>query len=1445
MNIAIRSMLSKIRILLVRHTYLLLFVPLIIVAYPISGPGIILGGDFPALDTGEYSYDKLWTWLEKGGYSNYEGITRFPITSLWHILNLVNIDATIASKIMILMGFTLASFSFYFSFLLFFRAKLITGIFSENNFSLKLAAILGSLFFAYNIWSILRIAHWHLWIGYSLMPLFFVSTYLSFKSPKNLKYILCSVFLWAFASMTPHMMVFYGIMFTAIFLFFLFRILVTKQRKRVQIQILLPFVTILLLYVLVNLYWIYPYALGSYSRTITPDYVVVIETIETLSRDNSFSNTFRIVADWLGSLNQFKSTSSPFLYSSWIVVTFAIPIFAFLSLILSRGLLKYTLVFSAVAIIGILIAMGTNSPFDYYKLLLGIPMLGNYIWIFRDPAKWFFLIAFSYSFLIGIGSYAILQRIKSTRKFNSANKAVLGGLFMVLLVVCICVYSFPAFELNMLNRYKPIILPSEFDRLNGYLSKIDTDRVYFIPYPLATTNWSKISDVGHIYQLDSVKPSIESTNTETRNYYNFLVNSITENRSKHVDDLIYPLGTSYLIFHNDTWDVGDNNYDLEDIELLNHIYSLEGIKNIQKIGFHNLFRVGNETGEQINLFKQNNVALGGLGILNTLNSFQDFSAINSSILFVDHTFRNDSRRYIENSDVVVTQKGSLDDLIYSYAEDNYIISPFDTIHNHNPPRMWSKAGATDPLHGGFHPDLEELGIDNREFDFGKGLVMTSSAGTNISIPLEVSADDQYYLVMRLLENSKGGKLNVYLDSKLIDTVDTFNIRLNNFVWKTITDNTLHLEKGRHTITLENDIGLNVVNVIGLIPIESMDKVIQKADQTIKTQTFIYLLEAESSFYNNRGTVIGDVHSLFEGDSKSNISTKTSGHKAIIGQFKVPPKADLMSLKLLGKQNLYTNWIPNAEVFPAAERVDLVTMDFEREKGSVSLAALRHSKWMNQDDDALVISTEKNNPISGNNSMRVDITQSESTGWNIISTDFIPINDIGYYSHGMDIRAKDLHNFHVRILYYDQDKERIGDEVVYRPEDDSFTNGFSTSILPPKGSKFLKSQILVASDSKAGGNYIIDNVKLEEIIPNRSFLIDFDNIENEPGKYVGVMDANSSSLPEMQLINNSSILDYKVMQSNPIPVKENQIYNYSLDIQSKDADNLTGFVTFSSSDDVIESSTKYGVEASQGRVLSLSPGSEVYSELEILKPANYTIAIRASTCESCTFLNVSIHNETENNNDYDNDYDAMIKTSNISLIESNNKSKLKWMYLDNIYLSKGKYNIKIYSDSHSDLDVLTMYSSDDNTNFRSQQYQPLENIFDSTKMLPPAYTAEYKKINPTKYVLEVKNATRPYTLSFAESYDPLWVAYTYTDNKESGNNNFDFKTNSIPLYSFVNGFYVNKTGDYSLTIEYEPQKWFFIGGTISSIAVILILAVLTGHILIKKRRRRSCSSQNSF
>jgi len=101
--------------------------------------------------------------------------------------------------------------------------------------------------------------------------------------------------------------------------------------------------------------------------------------------------------------------------------------------------------------------------------------------------------------------------------------------------------------------------------------------------------------------------------------------------------------------------------------------------------------------------------------------------------------------------------------------------------------------------------------------------------------------------------------------------------------------------------------------------------------------------------------------------------------------------------------------------------------------------------------------------------------------------------------------------------------------------------------------------------------------------------------------------------------------------------------------------------------------------------------------------------------------------------------------------------------------------------------------------------------------------EYKKINPVKYTAKV-HASKPFMLSFAEAYDPLWVCYVNGQ-----------KIHSIPLYGVINGFYINQTGHLEITIEYEPQRWFNLGCTIS-LTTLLACTTYVIYNQIKQKRK---------
>lgn len=89
---------------------------------------------------------------------------------------------------------------------------------------------------------------------------------------------------------------------------------------------------------------------------------------------------------------------------------------------------------------------------------------------------------------------------------------------------------------------------------------------------------------------------------------------------------------------------------------------------------------------------------------------------------------------------------------------------------------------------------------------------------------------------------------------------------------------------------------------------------------------------------------------------------------------------------------------------------------------------------------------------------------------------------------------------------------------------------------------------------------------------------------------------------------------------------------------------------------------------------------------------------------------------------------------------------------------------------------------------------------------------YTKIKPTLWKVNV-NTSKPFLLSFSETYDKLWEATVYIDGKKIE------VIDPVPIYSVINGFWISETGNLEIVIRYKPQDWFDIGILISMIVLI--------------------------
>lgn len=1684
-------------------------IPIFFVAYPLlSVKGIPIGnGDLPYIEISLFPDKKLWTWNEYGSFHGMEVLPRYPIIALFGSIDL---PPDITSKFLIISLFAVASFSFYFSVSRLFKTKV-----DINNLKFKMMALVGSFFYAYNVWSFHRIGHWYFWLGYALLPLFFISVIYAFRYPKKLKYVVASALLWSVASSTPHMTIFFGLVFAGLSAKLIIDSIRKKNRKLSLLNAARPITLIVLVYVSVNLYWIYPYIISSQSENFQWSAAVTEETTRELSRESNFLNVIRLLEGTfnMGKIEVVPNQSSEF-YSIWVIASFVVPVVSFAALAWWKTILfRYAVFFSIMSAIGIILTMGTNAPLDSYLVMLfHIPMVSILQILLREPDKWGFLVAFGFSFLIVISGFNILSKLE-----RLPYRKIISTSFVALLLGSIAVYFYPAYRDSTENLYRPVVLPVDFRNLNKGWNTVGADKTFIMPYAPYNTTWGKDKGVLDLYSIAAPVPNIAPSDYNYVEKYNKnLVNSIVRNKTHSIEDMIYPLGTSNLIYHNDSLFP-------QNVELLGKLMdSLDGIDNIEDVGLFKVFSVGNNEKfiQQAEVLRDNTLVVGGLDRFASLSFIPYFSPVNSSLIFLDQQIKNDiNKPSIKGADSLLLLPNRYS-FILSLLEDKYILAPYEKTNRHEPTKVWSKAGSNDPGNAWFTPYLEDLGMQNWDFDYGKGLVITQAMGANLSMPFHLAETGQYDIFVRFLKNQKGGIINVYLDNKLLARINTLVESTNIFEWQNILDKTdsLPLKEGKHTLTLENVAGFNAVNVFGIMPSEVTSMLEDYANTLANRMKNILLLEAESSFlvdnsdYSPLST--SDYYYLLRHEWNSSNPSNRLFEETSAGQFMVPTDKDLVHLILIAGQNGSSSnsarndtngrnansiqpyyLINNLRISPANSSSLIYLSDFENRQENLPLAAkarislgpydalplvllendthldgkqnLRvnigqgntsnwnivstdfipindfsrsiqynlsvsakdvrqlHSKvvyydsnknetgwdfifggrdgsftdtiantlqvpngtkfmkvqlfaannpinksaytidnlvinpltikaWKNS-NDLSSISLEQNHPVSGKASLKVDLEEIESndTDWSIVSSDFIPVNDKAYYNLSLDVSAKDVSQLHPKLVYYDSKREHVlnlnnQEEVneIFFSEDGTFTRRYVHGPSIPLGAKYMQLQLWVSPLSGSSGSYLIDNVKIEEIIPDMSlFDNDFASYEklsdstsllrgqagtennnyDSSGEYNGIQFAKKDTEHDSNLNNNSlkvtiennergwepmnkslginnnftntrniyenssvlNVPNYSIVHTKPIPVRPGSLFNYNISVEGRNLIDLLAIASFKNSSNVVEDSRKYGPNASAGGVLSLSPGSQIYSDVDILKPANYSVALRVGVCESCSFIRLAI---------VDKDDDQIVKSESISLRQGtkmndvygknnhdNNKKEngsqeLQWVSLnDTISLDRGKYEIRIASGSKADLDSIVIYStvaeneSNNNTikNFtssiesnkgpKSHEISGIEDLFyDEDQQFSissrnissskdnanqHAVISEYKKINPTKHELKVENATRPFMISFAESYDPLWIAYAdddVTQNIEDGisdanndNKKEILETRSIPLYSIINGFYINKTGDFTLTIEYEPQKWFAESSIVSLFAIVISLGLL----IVERKRRK--------
>lgn len=102
-------------------------------------------------------------------------------------------------------------------------------------------------------------------------------------------------------------------------------------------------------------------------------------------------------------------------------------------------------------------------------------------------------------------------------------------------------------------------------------------------------------------------------------------------------------------------------------------------------------------------------------------------------------------------------------------------------------------------------------------------------------------------------------------------------------------------------------------------------------------------------------------------------------------------------------------------------------------------------------------------------------------------------------------------------------------------------------------------------------------------------------------------------------------------------------------------------------------------------------------------------------------------------------------------------------------------------------------------------------------LPPlesdsVISISYKRINPARYIVHIKNQS-PFILVFSELFNDAWQASYQNKNFPHFRSNF-----------YANGWLIDKTGEFDITLEYLPQRLLEAGEKVSLISYSLVVLI---------------------
>lgn len=755
---------------------ILLFIVLCFVYWQIFIPGPKAVIDFPLVSTESLRnlLDVPRTWSEDGT----EGLGEFVVFTLWSwplsllsgVLGIFNLDFSFQERVLYLIPFLiLGTFGIW---------KLAKYLKLSNQ-----ASFISSLFYLTNTYILLIIDGGQLRIAlcYAILPVSFLLIEKSIYQGVRDK-LLAALGVAALGFFDLRFI--YILFLLTLVKFFYSLIFDLKNWKKIFVDWMGLGVLTLVVVLGLNAYWLIPLIktppdgqlYGQLTQTSFLSFATLGHSILLIS-PHWYSNIFGVISPLLFTfiLIPFLVFLAPVLRSKDYWVGFWL-IIAILSLFLTKGSLE---------------PLGLVYPWLFHN----IPGFS----LFRDSTKFFFLVALSYSILIGITVDEVLKRLR-----RDGFRVIFTSFVAIYLLFLVS----PAFTNQMTGILSVSRNQDQYNNLHSLLESDGTfSRVMWIPSLSPFGNIDPSHPVVEASRLVSKRPFASGV-LGTYEIFNFL------REAPYMGEIFDIAGIGYIAYPH--IDLKKSRVSPDALiyydTFLNQLSALPWLTRVDGVDIPT-FKVKSN---QERFFIPENTwwVIGSDHIYNeaTASALANFSE--NAFVFVEEQPDLGTRlKDFPNTKIILYNKTPID-LAASFIGSSNLVFPAANLHIDPNESGWWKRDEADLIDWRYFL-RSKYKLDNKDFGFGGGWAVAEGEK---SLQIEPSKQDRV-LLARVMHSSKGGEVDFYQGSNLIGSINTKNeitvkseYEMSNFLWE-VVGNT----KNNQVVSIKTTGEINVINALAYIP----------------------------------------------------------------------------------------------------------------------------------------------------------------------------------------------------------------------------------------------------------------------------------------------------------------------------------------------------------------------------------------------------------------------------------------------------------------------------------------------------------------------------------------------------------------------------------------------------------------------------------------------------